>query len=206
MHELFAELVEVNDQGVATRRRAALEPIRKDAAKSRLVDALVEARILVTDMERADNPTLEVAHEAVFSAWRRLSRWIESHAAELRACRRLVRAATDWLEAGAPRFTYLPDRATLKQYRKVLPVCSRGGDAGLVGRFMNAAVRRQRLWGGFLALVVLIVSIGSVHIWLQNRSMSWNVLRIWVLAKMRVYDGSMVKLPAGRFEMGAVRL
>ncbi len=203
VHELFADLVEVNDQGVATRRRASLDPIRKDAARSRLVDALVEARILVTDKDRADNPTLEVAHEAVFSAWQRLSRWIEAHAAELRACRRLIRAASDWQEAGAPPFRYLPDRATLKQYRKVQPTCSRGDDAGLVGRFMGAAVRRQRLWGALLALVVLVVGIGSVHIWLQNRAMSWNVLRIWMLAKISLYDGPpMVKLPGGAFEMG----
>jgi formylglycine-generating enzyme required for sulfatase activity len=204
LHELFSELVEVNDQGVATRRRAALDPIRKDLARARLVDALVDARILVTDAEGADHATVEVAHEAVFRAWSRLSRWIEAHASELRSCRRLIRAASDWQEAGSPPFKHLPDRATLKQYRKVLPICSRGEDGELVGRFVGAAARWQRLVGGIVALVMLVVSIGSAHIWLQNRKMSWNVLRIWTLVQMRLYDGPpMVQLPGGPFEIGS---
>ena len=62
----------------------------------------MDARILVTDRERAENPTLEVAHEAVFTGWRRLSRWIESHAGELRVCRSLAMAARDWQQAGSP--------------------------------------------------------------------------------------------------------
>ena len=119
LQALFSDLVEVNDQGVATRRRASLEQVRQDDAKARLADALVDARILVTDSARAENPTLEVAHEAVFTGWRRLSGWIESHVGELRACRSLVRAAQDWQQVGAPRFRHLPDHATLKQYRKI---------------------------------------------------------------------------------------
>jgi hypothetical protein len=151
LHALFSDLMEVNDQGVATRRRAALEQIRQDPAKKRLADALVDARILVTDQKRAENPTIEVAHEAVFAGWRRLSRWIESNAGELRVCRRLVMAARDWQQAGASSFKHLPDRATLKQYRGVRHACSPGEDAEVSQSFLVAARRRQRLWGGVLA-------------------------------------------------------
>jgi hypothetical protein len=151
LQALFSDLMEVNDQGVATRRRAALEQVRQDPPKARLAEALVDARILVTDLERAENPTLEVAHEAVFTGWRRLSRWIESHAGELRACRRLALAARDWQQAGAPSFKHLPDRATLKQYLGVRPACSLGTDAGVVQSFLGAARRRQRIWSGLLA-------------------------------------------------------
>ena len=49
-------------------------------------------------------PMVEVAHEAIFTKWPRLTKWIDSHAGELRICRRLIRAALDWKEAGAPRF------------------------------------------------------------------------------------------------------
>ena len=135
LHALFSDLMEVNDQGVATRRRAALEQIRKDPAKKRLADALVEARILVTDKERAENPTIEVAHEAVFTGWRRLNRWIESNAGRLRVCRSL-------------------------------------------------------------ALVVIVVGILGVDIWLRSQEMNWNVLRIWALAQVGLYDGpEMVPIP-----------
>ncbi|MFN2218193.1 MAG: SUMF1/EgtB/PvdO family nonheme iron enzyme [Anaerolineae bacterium] len=196
LHALFSDLVEVNDQGVATRRRVSLEHLRQDDAKARLADALVDARILVTDSARAEHPTLEVAHEAVFSGWRRLSGWIESHAGELRACRSLVRAAQDWRQAGAPPFRHLPDRATLKQYRKIRPACALGEQAEIVGGFLNAARRRQRLWSGFLALVALVIGLLGVDTWLRNREMNWTVLSIWTLAKVGLYEGpDMVKIP-----------
>jgi hypothetical protein len=41
LHALFSDLVEVNDQGVATRRRVSLEQLRQDDDKARLADALV---------------------------------------------------------------------------------------------------------------------------------------------------------------------
>jgi formylglycine-generating enzyme required for sulfatase activity len=185
-------------------RRAALEVIRKDPPKKRLADALVDARILVTDSASVDTPTVEVAHEAVFSGWRRLSRWIESHAGELRTCRSLTRAARDWQEAGAPSFKHLPDRATLKQYHRVRPACSLGEDVEMVGRFLDAARRRQAFWGGFLALVLLVVSILGVDIWLRSQRMNRNVLRIWAQAKVGLYDGPVVvEIPGGTFLMGS---
>ncbi len=204
LHALFADLTEVNDQGVATRRRAPLEQIRQDPLKARLAEALVEARILVTDLERAENPTLEVAHEAVFTGWRRLSRWIESNAGELRVCRSLVMSARDWQQTGASSFKHLPDRATLKQYRGVSHACSPGEDAEVSQSFLGAARRRQRLWSGLLALVVLVVGILGVDIWLGNQKANWNGLRIWTMARFGFYDGPMmVPIPGGTFQMGS---
>ncbi len=204
LHALFSNLVEVNDQGIATRRRAPLGEIRKDLPKANLADALVGARILVTDLEHGDNPTLEVAHEAVFSGWRRLSRWIDAHAGELRTCRSLSRAAWDWQEVGAPPFKHLPDRATVKQYRRVRPACALGKDAEVVKRFLGAARRRQWIWAGFLALVLLVVGTLGVDTWLRNREMNWNVARIWALSQFGYYAGpSMVKIVGDTFQMGA---
>jgi formylglycine-generating enzyme required for sulfatase activity len=206
LHGLFADLMEVNDQGVATRRRASLDEIRKDATKARLADALVDARILITDQEQAENPTIEVAHEAVFTGWRRLSRWIESNAGKLRVCRSLALAARDWQQAGAPPLKHLPDRATLKQYRGVRPECSFGEDAEVVQSFLGAARRRQRLWGGFLALVVLGFGILGIDAWLRDREMNWTVLRIWALAQVGLYDGPvMAPIPGTTtpFQMGS---
>jgi formylglycine-generating enzyme required for sulfatase activity len=159
---------------------------------------------LIADQEHAENPTIEVAHEAVFTGWRRLSRWIESNAGKLRVCRSLTLAARDWQQAGTPPFKHLPDRATLKQYRRVRPECSLGKDAGVVQRYLGAAKRRQRLWGGFLALVVLVISILGVDIWLRSQEMNWNVLRIWAMAQVGVYGGpAMVAIESGSFHMGA---
>jgi hypothetical protein len=115
----------------------------------------------------------------------------------------MIRAAQDWQEAGAPRFKHLPDRATLKQYRKVLPVCSLGEDDKIVGRFLGAARTRQRVFAGFLTLGVILLSILSMEIW-RSRDMNLNVLRIWALAKLGRYEGpQMVEISGGAFQMGS---
>jgi hypothetical protein len=208
LHSLFSSLVEVSDQGVATRRRADIGEIRKNPQAARVADALVDARILVAGPEpsqlpASQPPTIEVAHEAVFSGWPRLSTWIESHAGELRTCRRLARAAQDWNEAGAPRFKHLPDRATLKQYRKVQPACPLGDDADVVGHFLSAGQTRQRVFTGFLALGMILLGILGMEIW-RSRDMNLNVLHIWALAKLGRYDGpQMVEISGEEFQMGS---
>jgi hypothetical protein len=205
LHALFSDLMEVNDQSVATRRRAALEQIRKDPVKNRLADALVNARILVTDQERAENPTIEVAHEAVFTGWRRLDRWIESNAGKLRVCRRLTLAARDWQQAGAPSFKHLPDRATLKQYRRIRPACSLGENTEIVGRFLSAARRRQRLWGAFLSFVVIvIVGTGSFFWWVRDYPPGIAVQGLLVrVGLLSAIEPEMLTLPEGSFQMGS---
>lgn len=89
--EVFAELVEVNEQEVATRRRAPKSRLRGDVGV--VADALVDARLLVTGEGEGYEPTVEVAHETVLTGWERLRDWIRDHAESLRARRDLERAA-----------------------------------------------------------------------------------------------------------------
>jgi len=215
---VFRKLVEVDERGVATRRRALLSQITDGTTAETLVRAMTDARLLVTSQREKDSQgekdsrgkndeaMVEVAHEAIFTNWPRLSEWIDDHAGELRTCRSLTRAARDWQDAGAPRFSHLPDRATLRQYRKVWPACSLGEDVEEVQRFMGAARRRRLLWDGFMVLIVLFISLVSLHIWLRNQEMNWNVLQIWACAQIGLYDGpAMVEIPGtdDPFQMGS---
>ncbi len=219
LQALFRDLVGVNDEGVATRRRTHLHDIRgRDPAKVRLVESLVKARILVADDERreeaggqvdrgesalSDMAVVEVAHEAVLSAWGRLADWVHANDRQLQVCREMTRAAKSWHREGKPPFRYLPDRAALKQYRKVPGECLSREDEVLVQPFMCAAGRRQWLWRGFFAGVLLLVTFLGVHIWLQNKRANWNILRIWTMARVGLYQGPrMERIPAGEFIMG----
>ncbi|MFL7870751.1 MAG: SUMF1/EgtB/PvdO family nonheme iron enzyme, partial [Anaerolineales bacterium] len=200
---VFQELIEVDERGVVTRRRASLSRLTDGAMAEALVNALTEARLLVKSRGENNQPVVEVAHEAIFANWDRLSRWIEEHAGELRVCRRLKSAAQDWQEAKEPRFKHLPDRSTLKQYRKVQPVCSFGEEAEVVRRFLSAGRTRQRVFVVFLTLGVVLLSILGMEIW-RSRDMNLNVLRIWALAKLGRYDGpKMVEISGGPFQMGS---
>lgn len=95
---VFRELVEVDERGIATRRRAFLdEVIRNDnAATGFLIDTLTQARLLVQSRGENDRPVLEVAHEALLRSWPRLSTWIADTQDDLRLLHQFREAAKEW--------------------------------------------------------------------------------------------------------------
>lgn len=99
--ELFAHLIEVNEQGVATRRRAQQSQLQGDVKL--VAKALTDARLLVTGKGKEDKPTLEIAHETVLAGWRRMGEWIPRHAEALRARHDLEQVAAEWDNSGRNR-------------------------------------------------------------------------------------------------------
>ncbi len=95
--QVFRELVTVDERGTATRQHAPL--IIFDAAESDLIRAFVDARLLVTADER-----VEVAHEAVFRSWERLTTWIAEAQEDLILLRQVRAAADEWDRKGRPNF------------------------------------------------------------------------------------------------------
>ena len=97
---VFRDLVEVDERGVATRRRADLNQMTEEAATKTLVDALIEARLLVTSRGGDNAAQVEVAHEAIFTHWPRLKEWIEVRRDDLRLLRQVRLAAAEWDKNG----------------------------------------------------------------------------------------------------------
>ncbi|HET8772251.1 MAG TPA: hypothetical protein VFP80_00605, partial [Thermoanaerobaculia bacterium] len=98
--KVFRELVEVGEQGVATRQRATYTRVAATAAARRLADALTEARLLVQSRGENNEPMVEVAHEALFRSWSRLADWIRDAADDLRLLRQVRTAAAEWDRSG----------------------------------------------------------------------------------------------------------
>ena len=77
---LFVRLADVDDGGALVRRPVSLAELDLDgergAARRDVVEAFVGRRLLAVDGDR-----LEVAHEALLTAWPRLVRWLEDDAA-----------------------------------------------------------------------------------------------------------------------------
>jgi hypothetical protein len=96
LHEVFRELVQADERGVATRRRVARSRLASSAQAGELIDAFTDARLLVTDRGTAGEPVVEVAHEALFREWPRLRDWIGERADDLRALRQAQAAAAEW--------------------------------------------------------------------------------------------------------------
>jgi formylglycine-generating enzyme required for sulfatase activity len=122
------------------------------------VSALTDARLLVGGRGAGDVPTVEVAHEALLTAWPRLVSWTEQHAEALRARRDLERAAAEWEEARRPA-SALRTGPLLKRYRRAAVPRSPTAQA-----YLAACGRRVR-WhrGGLSALAVAgVLALGAL--------------------------------------------
>jgi formylglycine-generating enzyme required for sulfatase activity len=201
LNPVFRDLVDVDEHGSATRRRAALRSVADPSAAATLVEAFTEARLLVQSRGEADEPTVEVAHEALLTNWPRLKDWIEVNAEQLRARRDLERAAREWREAGRPKWGGLPSGAILKRYRRV-------GEPSDLGREYRNACRRLDRWrrGVIGATVTVFAGIVVAAVLLHIHGLTMKHGTAMTLSKMKLYDfdePEMVEIPAGEFWMGS---
>lgn len=91
---VFRNLVGVDETGTATKRPARRSRFTSRAAV-RLVDALVDQRLLTSDLERGVR-VVSVAHEAVLSRWSVLAGWIHGAHDALVLMHQMDRAAQEW--------------------------------------------------------------------------------------------------------------
>jgi formylglycine-generating enzyme required for sulfatase activity len=94
---VFLRLVEVDERGTATRQRALRADLERSAPAEELLNGFIKARLLVTD-KQGENPTVEVAHEALLRRWERLANWIEQTHDDLRVRRQVKLAAAVWAQ------------------------------------------------------------------------------------------------------------
>jgi len=108
---VFRKLLEVDESGAATRKRAPLEQVERDDASRELVQALINARLLVTSRGAENQALVEVAHEALFRSWDNLKAWIEEAQDDLILLRQVRTAAEWWGKHGRkPEYLWLDER------------------------------------------------------------------------------------------------
>ncbi|MFD4863200.1 nSTAND1 domain-containing NTPase [Streptomyces atratus] len=94
---ILLRLVAPGDGTPDTRRPAEREELQTSNGQedTPVLEALTRARLLTLD-----NTTVELAHEALLTAWPRLRGWIETDREHLRVHRKLTEAAQTWEELG----------------------------------------------------------------------------------------------------------
>ena len=102
---LFLRLVALGEGTPDTRRRvprSELDALDVDEeALERAVDTFAGHRLLTFDREPSTRePAVEIAHEALLSAWERLRTWIDDAREDLRQERSLAREAAEWRGSG----------------------------------------------------------------------------------------------------------
>lgn len=100
---VFAELVHVERERPPTRSRSYLSSFGSDQAAVQLIEALAgqDCRVVVTN-RNSQETIVEVAHEKLFSAWKRLKDWIDNSDRDLRLIDFEEECATRWHEKNRP--------------------------------------------------------------------------------------------------------
>ncbi len=124
----------------ATRRRVPLNGLSPD--ERRIVDAFVDARLLVSDVGNG-TPVAQVTHEALFRQWAPLRQEVETHTALLRQRAELERWAADWKRSGhSPDYLLTGNRLTVAQ-RWLEGLRETGQDLPELVEFVDASRRRD---------------------------------------------------------------
>nr|WP_307841098.1 hypothetical protein [Streptomyces sp. GESEQ-4] len=166
--------------GTPDTRRPAERGELQDAGRQetgQVLEALARARLLTLD-----DASVEIAHEALLSAWPRLRGWIEEDRDRLRAHRQLTEAARAWEELGC-------DAGALYRGSRLVTAQEHFGDAApgdltaLEHAFLSASAtardqeeqatarttRRLRWLRTGLPLVVVLASLAGAIAWQQSR-------------------------------------
>jgi hypothetical protein len=136
------------------------------------LSALAHARLITLD-----ETTVDLAHEALITAWPRLHRWVEDSRDRLRRHRRLTQAARHWHDRGCDSGTLL--RGTeLAEAEEAFQSSGDQGDLTAVERdFLRAGAaardrgRRRRNAGvGAVALLVTLALVAGAVAWQQSQN------------------------------------
>ena len=98
---LLVRLAETGEDGVLVRRPLPLAELDFDGERGGVRRAVVEAFVARRLLSVSGN-RLDVAHEALLSAWPRLARWLEDDAAGRALRTHLTPTALDWEHRGRP--------------------------------------------------------------------------------------------------------
>jgi WD40 repeat protein/energy-coupling factor transporter ATP-binding protein EcfA2 len=145
---VLLRLVQV-DETRATRRRLAFDELVSAAdstadrqAATAVVAKLTDERLLTAEAAGEEKrPTVELAHEALISAWKRFQDWIDADREALRIRLRLEEAANEW-SAGGRDPSYLYTGVRLAQAEEW--AASRPGELTGSPRDLLAASAAQR--------------------------------------------------------------
>jgi transcriptional regulator with XRE-family HTH domain len=92
---MLLRLISPSHDGADTRRPAARSELSNDDYQAKVLERLVAARLITVDAD-----TVELAHEALITAWPRLNHWVDSERDRLHEHRRLTMAARTWEDLG----------------------------------------------------------------------------------------------------------
>ena len=164
-------LIHIRREGQETigRRRARQSDFDRPTVRD-LVNAFIEARLFVTELDDDGQASVMVTHEALLWHWPRVKEWIEQNRETLRIHSRINAAAERWirdkrnpellLPPGKPLYearSLLDNNATLTRY-----------ESAFIDASMASARKRQNIKRGVMAALVMLAIITSFTAFFAN--------------------------------------
>lgn len=166
------------DRQRATRLRARVDHLQPEART--LVDAFVDARLFVTELDEQQRAVVRIAHEALIDQWPRIRRWLADNEENLRLHGRLTDALERW-RVEPSQDLLLPEGKPLEEARLL---AQRGIDLTPAEQdFIAASERRahherQIRRSLIAALVMLTIGAGiGAGVALQQRQLAQTEAR-----------------------------
>lgn len=175
---IMLRLITPGEGAQDTRRPVDREELGLDSGSDDAADtALVLERLVRSRLVTLDEGTVDLAHEALITAWPRLRGWIDEDRQRLRTHRKLTEAARTWEELGRdPGALYRGAR--LVEAREAFEEPDDSAELSAVERDFLAASRaagtrerrRVRTFVGAVAVLVALALVAGVVAWQQNRA------------------------------------
>ncbi|QPF72111.1 tetratricopeptide repeat protein [Roseateles sp. DAIF2] len=170
---VLALLVMLPGEGQGTTGRRALWDELDAPAERELVQALVDARLLVSDLGEGEQAGFRVAHEAILRRWPRVTEWIAAHQQALQLRSRLRQQVARWLAEGRAAEYLLPKGKQLVEAGELLGRSEFGFSAdeqAFVAASQRRAARGNRLRVAALAGLSLLLLLSVGQTWRAERA------------------------------------
>ena len=139
-------------------RRVPLATLRRNPLHERLLEKLIDARLLVTDQDDSMQPVVAIAHEALLTHWSRLKNLLEKDRDFFRLRSRVADAAERWQKENRPTSALLPGGLPVIEARELLKSRRSDLDADLVEfieRSVNYRIRQKKRLNRLIASLTL---------------------------------------------------
>src|SRR6056297_343240 len=166
--QVLDALIHVRREGQeAIGRRCARQDDFETEAARRLINAFIDARLFVTELDDDGNASVMVTHEALLWHWPRVKEWIEQNRENLRIHSRINAAAERWVREHRSADLLLPSGKLLYEGRGLLESGSMltVNELAFVKASIAAARKRQYVRRamvtvlGFFAVVATVAAL-----------------------------------------------
>jgi tetratricopeptide (TPR) repeat protein len=163
---------DLNEEATFLRRVADLDALANTKERRNLIDAFCERRLLVTGGDAANRPDLQVAHEALFLHWPRLTRMLAENREFLHSRARAGAASSLWQAQDRERSYLWWSGRQFKQAKSLLvraeELTTQETKFAKASVEAGEAADRNRWIAVAAASIIAIAAGASGYLWLQN--------------------------------------